>query len=122
MARKPSKSSLQLKADSLWSQVVRQQWGHCAICGNPRTEAHHLIGRSRRATRYEPMNGIALCAKHHKFSTELSAHGAPLAFAEWLQQCHPVIAAWVADNHRATVDRVTVEWYQDKINKLTELL
>jgi len=61
-------------------------------------EAHHLISRANKATRHDPRNGVKLCSKHHKFDNKLSAHGAPLAFAEWLQEHYPERWEWCCEN------------------------
>jgi len=118
--RKPSKKKLRKIADNLWRLIVLTQWdATCAYCGrtaNP--QAHHLITRSRVATRHEPMNGIVLCPLHHIFSTELSAHGAPLAFGDWLEKNHPNVRQWVRD-HQQDMVKSTVGHYEDTIVELT---
>jgi len=59
--------------------------GRCAICGAELyVQAHHLIPREMYSHRYIVENGILLCAKHHRFSFELSPHKSPIAFAKWM--------------------------------------
>jgi len=79
------------KADALWGKIIHEIYQSCPVDDNcaGNLEAHHLISRSNGATRHKIENGIGLCSAHHKFSPELSAHKAPLAFAEWLQNNHP---------------------------------
>jgi hypothetical protein len=108
-SKKPRKSNLQRrkdkvgspywkkKADSVWSMLIRSV-GRCAVCGEAGNDAHHLIGRGRLATRHSLANGLCLCHAHHKWSNTLSAHGAPLAFAEWLQKNHPERWDWVCEH------------------------
>jgi len=88
------------KADALWGKVIHEIYQSCAVdkdcAGN--IEAHHLISRANTATRHSIENGIGLCSKHHKFSNKLSAHGAPLAFSEWLQVDMPDTWEWCAEN------------------------
>lgn len=82
---------LREKADELWAKVIHldDEYG-CAICGGHRyLQAHHIVTRSLSASRHDPMNGIVLCAKHHTTDRYLSAHGAPVAFAEWLRIQRP---------------------------------
>ena len=83
------------QADTLWSKIIRMK--PCAIrnghCGGG-LNAHHLISRSVVATRHKLENGICLCASHHMLSSRLSAHGAPLAFADWLEAHRPEQFAW----------------------------
>jgi len=112
MPKKKTKSKLQKKkddhkskywqnkADSLWGAVIHEIYSCCPVddecAGN--MEAHHLISRSNKATRHSIENGICLCSKHHKFCNKLSAHKAPLAFAEWLQKKFPEKWEWCSEN------------------------
>lgn len=88
------------KADALWGKVIHEIYKTCAVdsdcSGN--VEAHHLISRANTATRHSVENGIGLCSKHHKFCNKLSAHGAPLAFAEWIQLNKPDAWKWCSEN------------------------
>jgi hypothetical protein len=92
------------KADALWGKVIHEIYPRCAMgyedCAGG-VEAHHLIGRANRATRHSIENGIGLCCKHHKWDNRLSAHGAPLAFAEWLQVTFPDRWEWSSRNKNA---------------------
>lgn len=85
----------QAKAMREWVRIVHAR-GKCAVCtilgehhGSGRMEAHHLITRSAPSCRFDPKNGCLLCSWHHKFSTELSAHKAPLAFYMFLERHYP---------------------------------
>ena len=86
------------RADALWGAVIHEIYHECAICGKYGIEAHHLISRGNTATRHSIENGIGLCTNHHKFDRKLSAHTAPLAFAEWLQENHPETWQWCSEN------------------------
>jgi len=86
------------KSDDLWKKIIHLIYQRCAICENPNIEAHHLIGRANTATRHEIENGIGLCSKHHKWCNKLSAHGAPLAFAEWIKENKPETWEWCSQN------------------------
>jgi hypothetical protein len=86
------------KADTAWGQYVHARYNRCAVnnghCSGP-LEAHHLITRGVRATRHDPANSILLCARHHRGSPQLSPHGAPTAFREWLQVNLPDKFDWM---------------------------
>lgn len=85
------------KADALWSELIRSQ-GRCAKCGKEgRTEAHHLLTRSRKHLRHKLENGLELCMHCHKYGKE-SAHDDPVAFAQWLSLAFPVQYTWVSQN------------------------
>jgi len=74
--------------DKLWAIKVKEMaGGKCAICGKTEyLNAHHIIPREVADSRWEPLNGIALCPLHHKFSREISAHKNPLAFFAWMTE------------------------------------
>jgi len=105
------------KADGLWGAVIHEIWASCPVqdeCSGP-TEAHHLIGRGNTATRHAIENGICLCSKHHKWSNKLSAHGAPLAFAEWLQKKFPEKWEWCSENKHKIQKPDYKEAYDDLV-------
>lgn len=87
------------KADKEWKIAVHNKWGgKCAICKSDKyVQAHHLIPREMLSHRHIIDNGILLCAKHHKYSFELSAHKAPIAFTQWLINNHPDIWNWLLE-------------------------
>lgn len=69
-----------------WSLKVKQRDGFkCVICGNPdRPNAHHILPRELKDTKYNINNGISLCPSHHRFNRQLSAHQNPMAFYLWM--------------------------------------
>ena len=101
----PNSGYWRRKANEEWRKRVIAWWhGKCAIgdvgisrCAG-KLECHHLITRSVRSLANDTRNGILLCSNHHKFCSHLSAHKAPLAFAEWLDTEHASISAWVKAN------------------------
>ena len=85
------------RCDGAWGDLMHTVYGSCAVgenCSGP-LEAHHLVPRNHHATRHELWNGILLCSLHHQWSMMLSAHMAPLAFAEWLMVKKPQQWEWV---------------------------
>lgn len=107
------------KADRLWAELVRLTWGEkCAICHSMEwIQAHHLIPREMRSHRHEARNGILLCAKHHRFSFELSAHKAPIAFVKWLKTNHNEILIWLLNQEPCHKNITT---FKEQITKLQE--
>jgi len=87
------------RADAAWGELIHRR-NECAVgvgcAGN--LEAHHLISRSNVCQRHDPENGILLCSKHHKFDPKLSAHKAPMAFSEWVQNNLPEAWAYCSEN------------------------
>lgn len=73
--------------DTRWGKMVRERDGKCLYCGDTETlQAHHLFPRSRSGTRFELQNGITLCASHHTFNYEFSAHKTPEKFKRWAKK------------------------------------
>lgn len=65
------------KEDIKWSKLVRERDGSCRVCGKPasqyKLDAHHIMPRSRNATRLDVSNGLTLCVHHHTFG-DYSVH------------------------------------------------
>lgn len=118
----PAKGRLRDMADQLWSLAVRSDWaGKCAVCGNRKCEAHHLIPRQHEATRYTLRNGIALCATHHQFDSFLSPHMNAAGFISWLESHHETLAEWVFENCRPKFSGTrTALYYCDVIRSLKQ--
>ncbi len=81
------------KADTLWSKKVREV-GECIICRSKENlHAHHIIPREFKETRHLLINGVCLCAKHHKFGKVkggvFSAHGNSFWFLLRYRQIYP---------------------------------
>jgi hypothetical protein len=98
MAKKPTEKNAKLQrkmCDRLWSRAVRHDWAdRCAVCGKQATDAHHMIPRTNYTTRFELMNGIALCTHCHIWHPKLSPHQNGMAFKEWLKEHHPARIEW----------------------------
>ena len=87
------------KSDKLWKELVFRKWdSQCAICHEKNwVQAHHAIPCNMHSHRHIINNGICLCAKHHRFSFELSPHKAPIAFAKWMIKNHPELWNWLLE-------------------------
>ncbi len=63
---KPSRKTLEKQCDLLWRKIIQARDKVCRVCNHDgRLEAHHVMGRIHRATRWDPGNGILLCWNHH---------------------------------------------------------
>lgn len=79
------------KQDKEWANKVktRDDW-KCVVCGSTlRPNAHHIIPREVKSTKYDIKNGLTLCPRHHFFSREISAHNHPLALFIWMEKNRP---------------------------------
>ena len=76
LLKKPSDNELM----DLWTKLVKLRAGNkCEYPACMKTEylnAHHLFSRSHFSTRYDPDNGLALCAGCHSLNNH-SAHKNP---------------------------------------------
>ena len=122
MPRKPSKKTLKNKLDKAWSQLVKLQAGNkCEVCGNSETlNSHHVVGRRNLRLRWEVINGVCLCVKHHKFGNQ-SAHENPVWFEDWLKENRGQDLKLI----RSTMNEIqkwTIEDMQDKLKELEEEL
>jgi len=77
--------------DKAWANAVKDRdLRRCVICGNPeRLNAHHIIARENHETKFDIMNGLSLCPKHHFFCRQQSAHNNPFGFLLWLEKNRP---------------------------------
>lgn len=75
------------KLDIAWSKLVKLLAGErCEVCGEKDSLAsHHIFTRSKKSTRWDVLNGLALCYLHHVESSSFSAHKTPEAFLTWLE-------------------------------------
>jgi len=73
------------KLDKEWAKKVKELHPVCLICKTDKfLHSHHAIPRELIQTRHEPLNGVTLCAKHHKFGI-FSAHRNPVWFIHRLK-------------------------------------
>lgn len=60
--------------------------------------AHHILPKEKyKELSTLPINGIALCPNHHKYS-KFSAHRNPIWFTLWLRENRPVQFNWAKAN------------------------
>ena len=69
--------------DKLWQALIKARDGYCKRCGSTkRLAGHHIRNKGRyRSTRWDTLNGIALCFYHHRM-----AHDDPSEFTDWVME------------------------------------
>ena len=74
-----------------WSHTVKVRDGFkCVVCeSNQYLNSHHLISRKNKELRFDIDNGLTLCAKHHLFDMEISAHKNSFPLIIWLMINRP---------------------------------
>lgn len=94
----PAKGVLLKHADRLWSLAVRSDWGNnCAVCGNRKCVAHHVIPRQYETFHYDLRNGIALCGPCHVYDPDTSPHQNAAGWLLWLSTYYPELHRWYID-------------------------
>ena len=119
----PAKGRMRDMCDKLWSLAVRADWLNCcAVCGQVSgCEAHHLVPREHEATRYDLMNGISLCYRHHQADKDLSPHMNAAGWMDWLKTHHPERAQWYHENRRPTFEGTkNPQYYIDTLMRLRD--
>lgn len=68
---------------NLWKEICLIRANHrCELCGknDAKLDVHHIFGRRKKSTRYDPQNGIVLCSfRCHKYGKS-SPHESPETF------------------------------------------
>jgi hypothetical protein len=72
--KKPNRKKLIFEADKLWASIVKERDGKCIYCGSTRNlNAHHIFTKARHGNlRWEPDNGVTLCAGCHTFGVHIN--------------------------------------------------
>lgn len=122
----------------LWSEAVRGRVGFkCEICGIERgainengkpvkIDAHHFMNRDITdcPLKFDIRNGISLCPKHHKFSSDESFHMNPVVTMNWVQKNRPDSFSFVLENYKTRIDlhnREILAEIEDKLSKAEPL-
>ena len=111
---------LRRKLLTLWSEVSREKENFsCIFCGarredpnplNPsiknKIDCHHALQKYIKncPLKFDIRNAIVLCAKHHKFDGETSAHKSPIVFYDWFRQKFPEKYQFILKNSSIRVD------------------
>lgn len=75
-----------LSKEKEWADACKKRadWA-CEYCGTTENlNAHHIFSRNKKSVKFDLDNAICLCALHHIFSTDFSAHKTPTEFTEWV--------------------------------------
>lgn len=97
MKRNKAKT-LRNKLKKQWKEQVRKNWSNtCAKCGisGCKLDTHHLAYH-KELKWIEPMIGVLLCSKCHKFGLS-SAHKGGLLFYQWFFSAYPELVKEISD-------------------------
>lgn len=122
--KRNSISQLTKKADKLWSEIIRLHWVcEYDLCNKSEyLNAHHIIWRSNKNLRWSLFNGICLCAWHHTFNSDFSAHKQPLLFSKRFEgyKGSPLVEKLTREAN--IVFKVTPEYLHEVINEFEWIL
>ena len=128
MTKRQLLKRLRNRAYKLWRECVLIRWGYkCVVCGQTKLpNCHHIVPKIFASLRYDPLNGIILCPKDHKFNNKFSAHKNALWFAVLLVLKFPAAELRYLirkmNLEGTTKIEPTVEYYTEEIRKLEEWL
>jgi len=99
---------LEKKKDREWTKEIGLIYNRtCVICGSTKLpNAHHIIPKTFKETRWDKKNGIILCPKCHKFG-KYSAHKHPLWFTMYLINNHARQATYLINKIKEIEDGIT---------------
>ena len=97
------------RLDHLWSKAVKKAAGNkCEYCGAITSlNAHHIYSRRFYSLRWDLVNGVSLCFKHH-FGL---AHQDPITFNEWLKSRRDLKYLKKRKNQTFNKDYTAIELY-----------
>lgn len=104
--------------DTAISLLVREK-GECeasdvSACGGVLQDAH-IIGRSNHTLRWDLMNHLSLCWKHHLYF----AHSNPADFTIWFQTKYPHRWEYLLEARKLLI-KWTFQDYEDKLKAIKE--
>lgn len=77
--KKPTKTSLRIKADTIFSKWIRRD-GYCIRCGKTDgLQCAHIVSRRYLSTRWDADNAVSLCSGCHIYMTHR-----PLEWDVWV--------------------------------------
>lgn len=117
------KKTLINKLDRVWSLVVRAK-RQCDLCGHrgeiSEFDAHHIRGRARMSTRFDPYNGACLCKGCHRFGVHQDTAKAALMVFNLQEKRY--VGWWKELNRKAeTIYKPTEQQLEELLKNLTEL-
>ena len=120
--KNPTKKSLAKKLDKAWSEVVKYRAGYkCEVCGKCTVlNSHHYISRINRELRWEPTNGICVCAGCHTFGNQ-SFHKNPEWGHFWMEEHRWKDLQYIVCNMN-TIKKWTFEEMQGQLSYLLSLI
>ena len=103
------------KCDKEFSLLVRSI-GSCQYCGNRESlQTAHIVGRSNKTLRWNPLNAICLCTRCHIFKF----HRSPLEFIDFLGSRYPERMVYLRVKRNKITNR-TIEDYKALLEAIKE--
>ena len=110
------------QADKEFGRIFHSRQWSCLICGKGTVQMAHLIPRENYLYRWDMENVIPLCGCHHRLSTKISYHNAPLAFMAWMRKNYPERLDWVEEHKEIITRKAELPWtFREKYEELQKL-
>lgn len=115
--KKESITRLKLRADALFSQIIRLRDGKCLRCGTTKNlQCSHVINRDHMAHRWDKKSAMTLCYGCHLQWW----HKEPLEVHKWLSENYPDFYSYYW-KHRGDILSEPID-YKSLLKKLNEEL
>lgn len=114
-------SKMKRRVLRLWKEVVKiRALGRCEVCGKTKMlQSHHIEDfKLCPALRYDIVNGVAACPKHHKLGKD-SFHRSFIFPYEFLKD-RPLTVSYLCERRNDNIE-ITKEWLQSQIERLENL-
>lgn len=96
------------KCDKAFSLLIRSV-GSCQNCGSiENLQCAHIVSRSNKTLRWNPLNAVCLCLRCHIFKF----HRSPLEFVEWLEKRYPERMVYLREKRNTILTR-TIKDYKE---------
>jgi 5-methylcytosine-specific restriction endonuclease McrA len=118
--KKKELKKLANKCLKLWRAIcLKRDGGCCVLCGDKELVAVHHIESSKtnKGLRFEPANGVSLCArKHHRF-TRSGFHNSFCTAYEYLTKNREIDLAYLLEHYKDEIE-ITQDYLLNKIEEL----
>lgn len=121
LRKRNSSRKVKEKSISKWIKICDKEFsllirsvGTCQFCGQTEgLQCAHIVGRTNKTLRWNPINAICLCVRCHIFKF----HRSPLEFIDWLEERFPERMVYLRENRNKIISR-TIEDYKNLLNQL----
>ena len=114
-----NKKELQKELDKRWKVAVIKRWGLECFCSERASSPHHYIPKSRSTLlRYDVLNGVPLCRKHH-YLIHFSHNPEEIrAISQEIRDRRGIAWQNFIDSMKGRIQKPTVGWLKEQLERL----